>query len=80
MVLHMLKVTLECKNARSEVIAEILSEFTDQYKIWHHYGQYYAMFTLKSLFRLIELSMKLEKRGIEFTFNKIQKVKSKWRR
>jgi hypothetical protein len=69
-----LKVALECKNVRSENIAEILNDFTDCYKIWLHNSAFYAFFSLRSLWRLKELSKRLEKiKGIQFSYIKIQK-------
>lgn len=66
LVVIMLKVTLECKNARSENIAELLNEFTDSFNVWFHNSALYAHFDLKSLWKLFELTKKLENmHGVE---------------
>jgi hypothetical protein len=71
----MLRVTIECKNVRSEKIAKYLSKLTDGFKLWIHDNVVYALFDVGSLLELRELSKRLKRiRGIDFRFIKIRTV------
>jgi len=71
----MLKVTVECKNVRSEKVAKYLSKLTDGFKLWMHDNVVYALFDLSSLLELRELGKRLKRiRSIDFRFIKIRAV------
>lgn len=69
----MLRVMLECKNARSEKIAKYLCKLTDGFKLWTHEDAVYALFDVESLLELRELSKGLKRiKNIEFGFTEIR--------
>jgi len=71
----MLKVTLECKNVRSERLAKVLSKVTDNFKLWIYGNMVYVLFNVKSLPVLTEFGRKLKRiKTIEFRFIKIETV------
>ena len=77
--MKMLKITLECKNARIENVAELLSETTNGFKVWVHNSAVYCSINLKSLRELTALSKKLERiEGAESKCIKIQKAEKPW--
>lgn len=70
-----MRVIVECKNVRSEKIAECLEKLTDGFRIWMHNNAVYALFDVKSLIELSEISKKLKRiKGIEFRFIKMRSV------
>ena len=48
--------TVECKNVRSEKVAEYLNKLTDSSKLWIHDDAVYALFDIESLSVLKELN------------------------
>jgi hypothetical protein len=43
---------VECKNVRSEKLAEYLSKLTDGFRLWMHEDMVYALFDIDSLLEL----------------------------
>ena len=73
----MLRILLECKNARSENIAKHLDRMTEGFKLWSHDDMIYVLFELDSLSTLRELSGKLKRaKNVEFRYVKIQTVRN----
>jgi hypothetical protein len=71
----MLRVMVECKNVRSEKLAEYLSKLTDGFRLWMHEDMVYALFDIDSLLELKELGKKLRRiKNVEFRFIKIRTV------
>ena len=72
--MKMLKITLECKNARIENVAELLSETTNGFKVWVHNSAVYCSFHANSLRDLKAISKRLENtEAVEFKCIKIRK-------
>lgn len=73
----MLRVMVECKNARSEKVAKYLERLVDGFRIWMHDDAVYALFNIESLIELRELSKMLKHvRNIRFRYVKIWSLRA----
>ena len=72
-----MRVIVECKNARSEKIAECLDKLAYGFSLWMHDNAVYALFDVNSLIELKEIGKRLKRiRGVEFRFIKIRSLQN----
>lgn len=74
----MLKVKIECRNVGCEKIANCLAKFGKnfpfRFKVWLYDGRVFAYFKLRSISDVNELTKRLKRIKIDFTYHRIQKV------
>lgn len=76
----MLKVKLECTDARVEEIANFLERFRQsyllEYKVWLYGDRVFSYFSIESVSVLNELTRRLKLKRINFRYHRIEKVRA----